>query len=243
MNRFVFVILVALLVFSVWNWISRRDLKALQKQGIQTLNDSNYYELKYKIQFLIALFSVFVALAGWFGITSIEDVKNQITYDINRSTDSLNLEIIRLEKNIERKDSAVRALDRAISNLSDKQPHLNRTTEIQENRISDIENRIRGIENKNILKETMYVVESIGFKSQGLLAKIYLKELTTKDGQKLPNFLSPPLIIPIADSNVPVYVSNITTESFEVGWNTYGTGPDPLAEPGIIKFSIIIIEK
>ena len=110
--------------------------------------------------------------------------------------------------------------------------------------INNIETKIRNLSDKNILKQNFYIIKSIGLAPSGLETSTYsLSDLHTNEGQILPNFEQPPLIIPITESNAQIDVFNITKETFDVGTSSYYGDNDPYRSSDSLRFSLIIMEK
>jgi len=80
---------VSLLVFSIWNLISLKRLSKNSTKKDKQLNDSKYYELKYKSEFIIAVFSIVATVAGILGYNSITSAKNEIKADLLAKTKSI----------------------------------------------------------------------------------------------------------------------------------------------------------
>lgn len=116
------IILAAILVFSIWNWFNLRELKQFHHQN--ELNDSKYHELKYKMQFLIAMFSVFVVIGGVLGYSSLADARKEIKKEFEPSISSINEKIKSTDKSIREKDSVVRELSLRLEFLLENIPQL-----------------------------------------------------------------------------------------------------------------------
>lgn len=67
------ILISAILVFNIWNLFTLSKLKK-QQASQQALNDPRYYELKAKQDFLVAVFSVFVATAAFLGYNSLKSI-------------------------------------------------------------------------------------------------------------------------------------------------------------------------
>jgi hypothetical protein len=60
------ILLLALVIFSIWNLIISRRLIKSKSSTNTPLDDSKYYELKYKQEFLVAAFSLIAGIAVFF---------------------------------------------------------------------------------------------------------------------------------------------------------------------------------
>ncbi|NOU19260.1 MAG: hypothetical protein HOO91_17015 [Bacteroidales bacterium] len=233
--------LVALSVFSIWNILSLRELKSKKTSENKELNDSKYFELKYKMEFLVAIFSVIVALAGILGYNSLENAKREIKTELNKELLPVESRIKNTERNIRDKDSIVSTLEVKTVSISNNLSSFDSEVKKNNTNLNSLKNKIDIINSKNIIKQNFYIVNSIKFRfneNDTTMKKFYFADLKTNLGDKLPAFDTSPLVIPVSESNAMVKIWKITNETFEVGCNEfYGNIIDT------IKFSIVIIKK
>ncbi len=235
------IILFALLVVSAWNGYTLLQIKKIHKEGEKTTPEERYYELKFKIQFLVAMFTVFAAIVGLYGYNTLEDVKQKLTNELNDSIDSLKQRLETTATILNTKDSIVRILENDLAALSENVPKLKKGF----NQIEFLERRIQTINGKNILKQNYYIVTSLSFATNDLTkpVKIYFKDLATNLGDKLPSFTRPPLIITVPDESIPVEVFGITLDSFTITPSSTQYSDRFPWDGKPIFFSILILER
>ena len=235
------IILFALLVVSAWNGYTLLQIKKMNKEGEKTSADERYYELKFKIQFLVAMFTFLAAIAGLYGYNTLEDVKQKLTTELNDSIDSLKQRLRATTTNLNSKDSIVKNLENDLGTLSENVPRLKKGF----GQIEFLERKIQTINGKNILKQNYYIVTSLSFTTNDLSkpAKIYFKDLTTNLGDKLPSFTRPPLIITVPDESIPVEVFDITLDSFTITPSSTQYSDRFPWDGKPIFFSVLILER
>jgi|688.fasta_scaffold419072_2 hypothetical protein len=245
MTGLLYTLLIALITLSIWNLVTSRELvkKRNQNVGAVGLSDPRYFELKYKNQFLVAMFAVFVGLGSFYGYNTLEDAKKEARTEIINSTDSLKNKLSELEKLMNENKSNALQLGNDFSEVSKNLPKLDGAFK----RLSSLEQKIVNINQKNILKQNFYIVSTIERPILEKPQRLFLKDLTTSHGDKLPNFKSPPVIIAITDSKFQVDVYNVSTESFIVAWGTNlvdekeGIQFNPTEK--VFTFSLLVIER
>lgn len=240
MITIIIVLLIPLVVFIAWNGWTNYKLLKLRSSNETELNDSKYFELKFKMQFLVAMFTVFAGLGSFYGYTTLEGAKVSITKEIQESIDSLNLRIRNASIEVSKRDSIVENLNYAIFQMTNSVPQLKSRTQL-------IEKRILDINQKNILKQSYYIIPEITFQPGDKPKTYFFKDFTTNLGDKLPQFKTPPLVLPIQEGNMILHVINITTESFQIGYSAplLAEGSiDPFSgEIPYLRLSILILEK
>ncbi|MBS1555591.1 MAG: hypothetical protein JSU09_11750 [Bacteroidetes bacterium] len=245
MTAILYVLLTTLIVFSFWNLVNLRQLikNKSENVGAVGLSDPKYFELKYKIQFQAAMFAVFVSVGAFYGYNTLEEAKKEARAEIIKSTDSLNSELKRLQDIITQNKSDAKELENSFSDVSRNLPRINSSF----NRLNELEEKIQIINSKNILKQNYYIISSIERPVLEKPQKLFLKDLTTSHGDKLPEFKLAPVIIPITDSKFQVSVFEITTESFVIAWGNnlvdIDQGVSIYPSDKSFTFSLLIIER
>src|SRR5690554_6960251 len=75
------VIFISILVINIWNLFTLKSLE--KKTNINSqLSDAKYYDLKAKIEFIIAIFSICAAVVALLGYNSMSDIKTALGQDI-----------------------------------------------------------------------------------------------------------------------------------------------------------------
>jgi uncharacterized membrane protein len=87
MNLFEGLLLViglALSILCIWNLVTLHQLKKNSSLADTQLNDSKYFELKYKLEFTIAVFTFLVGIAAYLGYNSKESIETKVTNEIDQ---------------------------------------------------------------------------------------------------------------------------------------------------------------
>lgn len=240
--EYMFIILIvvvfSVLVFTIWNIISLRELKS--SRNYKELNDPRYYELKYKMEFLVAVFSIIVSLVGLLGYNSIQNAKDEVKISLNKDLDSIQTNLSAIEKTINEKDSLVKNLIAKTNYLNDDISTSASKVKVQNKELNLLRRRIEIINDKNILKKNFYVISSIKYKNTGPPKAYSFKSLTTSNGDRLPEFKFPPVVIPANESSNLLEVIKVTTEEFTISSTGFSTDE---SNSDTLKASFIIIEK
>ena len=89
------IVLIALLVFIIWNLVLAYQIKE-KLNSENTKNKELYFELKYQLQYIVAIFAVITALIAFLGYNSFEKIdietERKVAILVNKSftSDSVN---------------------------------------------------------------------------------------------------------------------------------------------------------
>tara|TARA_R110002049_G_scaffold307720_2_gene509186 strand:- start:4424 stop:4921 length:498 start_codon:yes stop_codon:yes gene_type:complete len=147
MNILLIVIAIAVLVFTIWNIISLYQLKNQSKKKI--LNDPRYYELKYKFEFIVAVFSIIVAIAGLLGYNSLDNAKQEIKKELTEDLNPLDSTINILNEKMVKINGQIIEFESKQDNLINSLPISESQILSQKNEIQDIKNLITDLNNNN----------------------------------------------------------------------------------------------
>jgi len=185
--------------------------KTLQTRGVKALDDEKYFELKYKLEFLTASFWVMVAIGGLLGYNTLKDAKEEVKTEFSNELEALTDQLEKVKEEIGSNDSTAK-------NLRKEFPEL-------EKLVSQLQARIKLINSKNILKQNYYVVRYIDkpdWKKDVFM--VFFKDLKTSSGDRLPKFVSSPVVMVSANAGSLPTITNITKESFEMYYHTSDFG-------------------
>lgn len=250
------VILLALLVSSVWNLGILRVLRSKIDAEPKKLSDERYYELKYRMQFLTAVFTMIAALIALYGYDTFQTATEEIQKSLESKVQASIAVIEQKEAAIQEMEKTIRRLEGSTSDIQQALPtslrqaeQFNKQLVTQRDHLGDLSIRIDELNGKNILQQNFYIIRSLSH-SIALADTLYrrtqrffpyhFENLRTNLGDKLPLFREPPVIITSSECSIELFVTNVTEESFEIG---YGTIHSFSPVPDSIKFSLIIIEK
>jgi hypothetical protein len=210
-------LLLVLVITTTWNLVV---LKGLQnRQGFNNLKDERYFELKYRIDLITAVFSIAVFFAVFLGYNSVQDVKKNIETDMRTSLDSVSKDLDKSRSDAEEirgvEEKSRSSFDEITLSLDDKKKQLDK-----------LEKQIRAINSKNILKQNYYVVNyRDNSDREKSTFKIFFKDLKPMSVDRLPKFRTTPAVIVSASEGRRPVIGTITTEWFEIGFVQPDTSP------------------
>jgi len=239
---FILVLLIIPCVFSIWNLFSVFNIKKGIRENKDN-NDSRFYELKYKIEFIIACFSVIIVVVGILGYNTIENAKKELNEYFIAKNDSLRKSFERTEIKINSKNFEIDFWEKKISSIEENTRNSSTKAGIVSDRLSKLKQLVDTINSKNIIKQNYYVVKSLKciFSGSQWGKTYYFKDLITDIGDRLPKFNTTPLVIPVSEGNWHVEVFARNNEYFKV---TAAIGDmDANDKDTVSNFSVLIIEK
>lgn len=262
----IFLILgLGIVILNIWNL---KGLKQLSKQRSfknEQLNDSKYFELKYKHEFLVATFSIVIAVIVFVGYDSYKSIKETLKKDVEEqvSATTKKIEIQKEQLNVQKvltdslgekisinsqkvKDfrDVVNVLELQQNQLKNKIKSSRESINDYETSINDLKVKILELKNKNVIKQELYIVKDLtyrGLNQSWDYQKIYFKDLKTISKEPLPNFKEPPILTPFTNSGLVLTIKNVTTTSFEIVVSN-NTIPGELPDSILYSLWISVIE-
>lgn len=190
------------------------------------LNDKKYWELKYKMQYMLSVFVVLVSVAGYLGYNSLTSIEDRLSAQLNVATDSLKKQSESLIERYKKlatlsltTDSTLGIAEKRILGLDKMNTNLNKALIVTSDSLTKIKRNIALINEKNSIQQNVYIIDNVIFgdpSNDGKWPKFYFKDLTTVVGQKLPEFKKPPIITAASMNGSDAAVRNVTFESFEI---------------------------
>jgi hypothetical protein len=225
-NILIISFLIVVIIFNFWNAI---NLYFLKKRPLENneLNDAKYWELKFKIQFLVAAVSAIIAIVSFLGYNTVENIRDGISKEINLKLDSTKASMTRLDIKQKEIDDKVNNTDEQISKyqdiilgLSNKQATVKESLQLSSSNLNELKERISEINSKNILQQNIYIVDTIQFdisKLTGDQSKVFkYADLVTISGDKIPPLKNPPYILPISNQDCEFHINQVTNTSFKI---------------------------
>lgn len=202
----VLTVCIAIFILLAWNTFT---LYRIKKQGreLSEINDSRYFELKYKFEFILAAFALLATVATFLGYNTISDLKGQYQSAVGK---------------IKTLDSSYSHLDSAFMSVEEKlgQTHLN---------VEDIDKNIISYKHKfRFLKQQFddlskrknsYSIKNLRINNGGKQpfdTTIYFKNLITDDNERLPVFNKPPIVVINLEEGSDCTISKVTSKSFNI---------------------------
>lgn len=235
MTSLILVLVITVIIIGAWNAFG---IHQLNKRPLRSneINDKHYWELKYKMQFLITAFTLITAIAAYFGITTLSGVEDKIKTEFKSTTDSLriateslNLKLEQLNISAIERDSSLRVAEKTIRDLGIRNRTLNNSLQLSANSLNQLKENIQLLNESNKNQSITYIVENIkvgDMDKSGAWPKIYFKDLVQANGKPMPVFASPPIVVVASMRGSDASIRNVTNESFEI-LSMMSTEPEP----------------
>ncbi|RKR11098.1 hypothetical protein C8C83_2796 [Flavobacterium sp. 90] len=266
----VFTLLLAFIIFLIWNIILFKKNIKLNKETTE------YLELKYQLQFYVAVFSVLIGVFTFLGYSSYNEIVEKVTHEISEKTkDTLEAskkEITRkiestqnelfkiafenerikesnksiLENNEKTNDRFYQLYNQFLSlnkELYNSEKQLQSQIDNVNNAEKDVVNIKKDVEEikKIDFLNQVYLVTDIYYQeSQKGLDTVYFKNLKTISGNKLPDFSNPPSITISPYQGVQLAIQDVTKDYFTIYMWTKGSWGE---EKTSHKYDILLVYK
>ena len=182
----VFILLViVLLILSVWNHFIFRRLKSAKENEIK---DARFWELNYKMDYLIAVAAMGTAVLIFMGYESLQSAKEAAKSEIDKELSTIREDLIKAETT----NQSLKLLSDSIRDgVAISGTQINN----QLKALNELNRKIKLINSKNIVQQGFYVVRGLNLapdhEAKPGSNKIYFKNLITDKGDKLPEFATP----------------------------------------------------
>jgi len=194
------IILFLVMLALIWNNISVDKLRKQLAQGTSSLPDEKYFELKFRIQFLMFSFAAIVFVAGLLGLSSITEIQNDVYKELNEITGN---HTKRMDTLIDvRVDQAAKQIDTAYFNLLNDSETVNATIK---NYLTEVKNL-----NNKVGYNNMFIVNELVIETKKSKQKISFKGIGFR------NFKTIPAVFIQPKSNSKIRLIGVTKESFEI---------------------------
>lgn len=227
----------ALLILAIWNFVIFHRLKSVT--GDNKIEEPRYWELKYRMDYLVAVAAMGIAVLAFYGYQSFQSAREAVRSEID-------LELRTIREDVNKTEQIVRNLKSFSDSIRESVSVSGKKMDDQINHqlavLKVLERKIRVINNRNIVQQEFYVVRSLKLPVNHELKpgsnRVYYKDLITDKGDKLPEFANPPLVIPISQSTTEINIFNIKADSFEAYWGGASIGS---VLPEVVEYSVVII--
>lgn len=245
----IYIFLFIILVFIIMSYASLRKIS--RQTNVNNMGVDQYYELKYKLQFISSVGVIVIAVAGFFGL----DKYQNFVKEFKSKTDSLDVKlneydkkISLLDSNIIKYDTKINAYDNSLKKLDLSKIQFSKAMIVSNRGLLQLKDSIDVIKKRNILDKSFYIIDNLKVKNTMVLnntesgiTKFYFKDMYTTIGDKVPEFEKAPVTFVIPQSPATIQVLSITKDYIEVLLSsTTGTG---LIEPETYAFGLLIARK
>ncbi len=161
-STIIFLFLIVLIGFNIWNGVTLHRLLKRPLKNDQ-LNDKNYWELKYKMQYMVTAFSVLLAIVAYLGYNTIDNVKESVEKDFQSKLDStksamhlIDSQMRNSKESFDAKiadtDSVLNSYQNMLLGLSGRTEAVRKSIAVSDKDLNDFKSRIAEINSKNIIQ-------------------------------------------------------------------------------------------
>jgi hypothetical protein len=227
------------LTFSAWSFILvKRHIRQFKNnyKHASSLTDEKYYELKSRQEYIISSLAVILGIIGFLGFSSITDIKNEMTRQLEAEKHKLE----ELDSHAKQNYIGLDSMRSSYGDSVKEALHL----------VSALKNRVSQISTKDIVRQNIYIIDPLIMGKfpidktdpNHMFRVVHFKDLATISGQKLPTFNMPPSLIAFSTTHASLLIKDVTKESFEVALENYYPA-DKNDNGDTTKFSIWISQK
>lgn len=211
---FTCIVVVTYLIWSVLTF--RRTLREEKK-----LNDSRYYELRSKNEFLLACFATFVAVFSFMGYNSMNDLKESFKEEIDKSLsqakDSLSVAIAKASESHQMANSTANQF----KELNGQYEYLLKSANGLRSSIDVVHLDLGKITEKGILNKDFFIISDLVLTNNEVYGtsgprRFYFNKLQTKDQELLPAFNTVPTVFILPTKGTNPYIVSVTNEYVDI---------------------------
>lgn len=237
-----FIIILLLIIFGlialfIWNGFNFRSLKKLASADNKQLNDPKYWELKYKFEFIIAIVGIITAVAGLLGYNSLKSIEDSVKQDFNSKVDSIKNELELTYKEVDQKlkhahdsvrqlsgsvklfQSSIHQNSKELNILNSQQNQLQKLGVKSQRDLRNVSDQIDTINKNNKVRKEFYLVSNFPIKlikNSFDPVTIKFSELKTSNGDRLPVFHRPPIVISGFNKSTRFDIYSVSENDFKV---------------------------
>ncbi|KAA5532635.1 hypothetical protein F0919_17795 [Taibaiella lutea] len=252
------IITLLLLTIGILLFVSIRDdrKRAKQTHANARIDEAKYYEVKYRMQYITAVFPLIIAVVALIGrkeLSSISDsisstIHGKLDPELKNAQDSINVlrdsqdlmatRFIDIQTKYQQLDGKYNDLINKDKNTSTIVENTGSSADNLSRKVNQLAEVINSISDKDIVKSGVYVIRNVPFnkKQGGDMVKYYFKDIKRSNGEGLPTFPNPPIVY-IETVNYDEYkLMEVTNEYFTV-W-MFQSGESGMGT----TFNMVIIE-
>ncbi|NQV18513.1 MAG: hypothetical protein HQ534_08220 [Armatimonadetes bacterium] len=209
-----YIFLFLILSFLVFDFITLYKIRKLGSKDKSMIPDEKYFDLKYKIQYLISIFSVILFIVGFLGYNSLKNIETKIS-------DKMSASILDLESRIAHSDTIITRNEKSLKEFESEQKKIQDKLDRSNTDVSKLSDIVNELKKKTFLNPKIYIChftfdeKKLG-DSNG--EKFYFRDISTIDKNELPFKKEPSLFF---SATINIEIIEITKEYFKIGMFAY----------------------
>lgn len=226
MELIIIIILVAIFIAQIWNIIALRSMKHNPNRNNSEMQNEKYFELKYRLQYMTAAFSVIIVAIGFFGYKTYSNAIDNIKSDLSK-------QLSEYSSSLEEIQGVINSFQNFSSKYeADKKDIEQNITRFKQS-TSEIQNEINEIKDETLKNPNLYIILEYAFEldlmsDRDSLYRINFSDLQTFDNKPLPNFKFAPIIAIPASHGFNCKIQKVTNNYFEFDPSASWADPDGL---------------
>lgn len=249
-NVLLSVITCVIIIYFAWNYFNNRNRN--RHQNTSQGNDIRYYELKAKYEFLVAVGTLFTAVAVFYGFGTKKDIDQNIKTEFNalfaptkKRVSVTESKVAEMDQRLKNAQAILNSYYGALKEIDSRQKQINLSSQKSKEVLKRYESTVDSLNKSNVLKRNFYLVDNLTVNYNKIydtvrqqLAKTYAYDtLLTTLGDRLPQFKKPPIIVGVTDVGFGIHTFDVNTRTFKILLDiNYFTPP----ANNLIKFRLII---
>lgn len=240
-------ILCVILIVMIWQIIILN--KRSKFINTSQIDDSKYYELKYQLQYITAIFPIIIVIliyTGYDYITNFpKEISKEIQTQIQPKIDSLKTEMRSFDSlSILMKEKGLK-INSGLNHSNDTLQQLSNQIKISKRDVQILQQQTSEINQKDILHQPIHIITGLKFDIRDYKKTIYkFDQYRSTSGEPLPYFKKAPILMPIVNGII-ITPFNITNTQFSADYKPF------VMQYGVIygndvnvrEFGVIIIEQ
>jgi prefoldin subunit 5 len=203
MEVIIFTLLVVIIILLIWDTYFLKRLLTKHKTGSQVVDLEKYYELKYNINLIKSLATIFIFILGFLGYNSYNSLKGKIEDEVASEIELYKKEINKHKDEISQIEDSLNYLNESLDKLRNFKNDISEDIMTVRQQVSELNNRVNQTKDAFKTSPKIYVVKNYTFpydlKNQPKSYHIKFNELKTFKGEKIKSFKTPPAVFTVSD--------------------------------------------
>ncbi len=207
-----YIFLFLILSFLILDFITLNKIRKLGSKDKSMIPDEKYFDLKYKIQYLISIFSVILFIGVFLGYNSIQNIETKISNEISES-------ILDLKSRIAKSDTLITRHEKSLKEFESEQKKIQDVLKKSNKDVLSLSDSVNELTKKTFVNPKIYIChflfdeKNVGNPNGEIF---YFKDIPTIDKNELPIFKKEPSLF-FSAIVMQIEIFEVTKEYFRIG--------------------------
>lgn len=207
-----YIFLFLILSFLVFDFITLNKIRKLGSKDKSMIPDEKYFDLKYKIQYLISIFSVILFIVGFLGYNSLKNIETKIS-------DKMSASIGELDSRIQHSDTLITRHEKSLNEFEIEQKKIQNKLKKSNKDVLSLSDSVNELMKKTFLNPQIYICQFLFDEKKdgdpnGEI--FYFKDIPTIDNNELPLFKKEPSLF-FSATGIQIEIIEVTKDYFRIG--------------------------